>query len=257
MKLYKQLISEVYFFMITRKDYFLVSIIGFFFGLLLLPVLNNIKLPFLKITFNSAFLIVVGFVLFANFALWLVSLLSRLFPLLLQIAKFVAVGGLNTLLDWGILNTLIFLSGIAAGWWYSIFKSISFIVAVINSYFWNKYWTFQETQINTDYTRTNPNSQYKSVFSPFKSVSSQSVSSQPASLKEFARFFVVSLIGFGINIGIASFIVNVVNPINLMRSISSIAVITPERWANIGAFLATIFSLVWNFIGYKFIVFRK
>jgi len=245
--------------MITRKDYFLVSIIGFFFGLLLLPVLNNIKLPFLKITFNSAFLIVVGFVIFANFALWLVSLLSRLFPLLLQIAKFVAVGGLNTLLDWGILNTLIFLSGIAAGWWYSIFKSISFIVAVINSYFWNKYWTFQETQTNTDttridrdYTRINTDSQYKSVSSPL-----QPVSSQPASLKEFARFFVVSLIGFGINIGIASFIVNVVNPINLMRSISSIAVITPERWANIGAFLATIFSLVWNFIGYKFIVFKK
>jgi putative flippase GtrA len=202
--------------MITRKDCLLVSIIGFFFGLLLLPVLNNIKLPFVEITFSNAFLIVVGFVIFANFALWLISLLSRLFPVLLQIAKFVAVGGLNTLLDLGILNTLIFLSGIAAGWWYSIFKGISFIVAVINSYFWNKYWTFG--------------------------------ASGTASIKEFSQFFVVSLIGFGINIGLASFVVNVMG---------SPEGISPERWANIGAISATIASLIWNFVGYKFIVFKK
>jgi len=208
--------------MITKKDYFLVSTIGFFFGLLLLPVLNNIKFPFAEITFSNAFLIVAGFVIFANFALWITSLLSRLFPVLLQIAKFVAVGGLNTLLDLGILNILIFISGIASGYWYSIFKSISFIVAVINSYFWNKYWTFG--------------------------------GSKTVSVKEFSQFFVVSLIGFGINIGLASFVVNVINPISL---IGPIGLITPERWANIGALAATIISLVWNFVGYKFIVFKK
>jgi len=202
--------------MITKKDYLLVSIIGFFFGLLLLPVLNNIKLPFAEITFSNAFLIVVGFVIFANFALWLTSLLSRLFPVLLQIAKFVAVGGLNTLLDLGILNTLIFLSGIAVGWWYSIFKGISFIAAVINSYFWNKHWTFGV--------------------------------SDSANIKEFSQFMAVSFVGFAINVGAASLLVNF---------IGSPESISPERWANIGALSATIISLVWNFVGYKFIVFKR
>ncbi len=202
--------------MITKKDYLLVSIIGFFFGLLLLPILNNLKFSFLEVNFKNALLVVIGFIIFANFALWLTSLLSRLFPVLLQIAKFVAVGGLNTLLDLGILNTLIFLSGIAAGWWYSIFKGISFIAAVINSYFWNKNWTFGV--------------------------------SDSANIKEFSQFMAVSLVGFAINVGAASLLVNF---------IGSPESISPERWANIGALSATIISLVWNFIGYKFIVFKR
>lgn len=202
--------------MITKKDYLLVSIIGFLFGLLLLPILNNLKFSFLEVNFKNALLVVIGFIIFANFALWLTSLLSCLFPVLLQIAKFVAVGGLNTLLDLGILNTLIFLSGIAVGWWYSIFKGISFIAAVINSYFWNKHWTFGV--------------------------------GGTASVKEFSQFFVVSLVGFGINISLASFVVNVIgSPEN----------ISLERWANIGAFATTIVSLIWNFLGYKFIVFKR
>lgn len=201
---------------ITRKDYFLVSVIGFFFGLLLLPVLNNIRLPFVTINFGSAILIVVAFTLFANFALWVASLLGRRLPLLLQFAKFGAIGALNTLLDLGILNVLIFISGIAAGYWYSLFKAASFIIANVNSYFWNKYWTFG--------------------------------ASEKASVKEFSRFVAVSLIGFGINVGTASLLVNVIGPL---------AGISPERWANIGALAAVVISLIWNFIGYKFFVFKK
>lgn len=202
--------------MITKKDYFLVSIIGFFFGLLLLPVLKNIQLLFLELTFGKAVFIIIGFAVFAVFALWIASLLGRLSPTVFQFAKFVAVGGLNTLLDLGILNTLIFFSGIAAGWWYSIFKGISFAIAVINSYFWNKHWTFGV--------------------------------SKTASVKEFSQFFIVSIIGFGANLGIASLVVNFIGaPGNF----------SPERWANIGAILATIASLIWNFVGYKFFVFKK
>jgi hypothetical protein len=32
---------------------------------------------------------------------------------------------------------------------------------------------------------------------------------------------------------------------------------TPARWANIGLAMGTLLALVWNFIGYKFIVFKK
>ncbi len=203
--------------MVTKKDYLLVSVIGFLFGLLLLPTLNNIKLPFVTtITFGNAILIILAFTIFACFALLIASLLARWLPILLQLAKFSAIGGLNTVLDLGVLNILIIIAGVATGYGYSLFKGISFIVANINSYFWNKNWTFG--------------------------------SSGKASVKEFGQFVTVSVVGFIINIGTASILVNVIGaPQNF----------SPERWANIGAISAVVISLIWNFVGYKFFVFKR
>ncbi len=202
--------------MITKKDYFLVSIIGFLFGLLLLPVLSNVQLPFAAITFANGFFIIVVFTIFANLALFAAGLAAKLFPVILQIAKFAAIGALNTLLDLGILNVLMSISGVAVGFWYSLFKACSFVIANINSYFWNKHWTFGV--------------------------------SDKANVREFGEFLMVGIIGFGLNIGCASLVVNV---------ISAPQGFSPERWANVGALSATFISLIWNFIGYKFFVFKR
>lgn len=199
-----------------KKDYLLVGIVGMLFGLLLLPILNNINLPFFQITFLNAVILVVVFTVFAIIALAIASLISRKIPVILQVAKFAAVGGLNTLLDLGALNLLIVVFSATSGIWYSVFKGVTFIIANINSYFWNKYWTFG--------------------------------SKEGASVKEFGQFLLVSIVGFVINIGTASVIVNIIGPLGGM---------SPERWANIGALSATILSLVWNFVGYKFIVFKQ
>lgn len=58
--------------------------------------------------------------------------------------KFFCVGILNTTLDFAVLNflILIFSAGLNGGL-FVFFKSISFFVAVINSYFLNKWWVFQ------------------------------------------------------------------------------------------------------------------
>ena len=63
--------------------------------------------------------------------------------IMFQIVKFVVVGVSNTAVDFAVLNGLIFLTGIASGTPYSLFKAASFVVAVGNSYFWNKRWTFR------------------------------------------------------------------------------------------------------------------
>ena len=134
-----------------------------------------------------------------------------------QAIKFVLVGILNTLVDLGILNLLILLSGISTGSGYSAFKGISFTIAVINSYFLNKFWTFKSRGAG-------------------------------GAKKEFTQFFIVSFIGFGINVGVASFVVNAVGP---QLGISD------KLWANVGAICATFAAMSWNFLGYKFIVFKK
>lgn len=200
----------------NKRDYFLVSFIGFSFGLFSLPILYNINLPFFKISLPIAIGIIVFFIIFANFALFVASFVGKFIPTAFQFAKFGAVGAFNSFLDWGILNLLIIFTGIATGFGFSTFKGISFILASISSYFWNKHWTFNNIEATNK--------------------------------KEVGKFAAVTVIGFFINIGLASLIVFTLTPKQL---------ISPERLANIAAFSATIISLVWNFIGYKIFVFKK
>ncbi len=155
--------------------------------------------------------------LLALIALFITSIIGKKFSAIFQFGKFASVGFANTAVDFGILNLLLLLFGIVGGVWYSIFKGVSFTVAVIHSYAWNKLWTFKRKK-------------------------TEQVGG------EFIQFVVVSLIGLGINVGIASLIVNY---------ISFPATISPTLWANIGAAAAVAISMIWNFLGYKFIVFKK
>ncbi len=138
-------------------------------------------------------------------------------PTYIQLAKFVVVGVINTIVDFGVLNILIFATQISSGAYFSVFKGISFTAAVINSYVWNRFWTFKDTQ------EKNPAAQ-------------------------FGKFILISLVGFGINIGIASLVVNLIRPQFGMSA---------QLWANVGAICATAIAWVWNFTGYKLWAFRK
>jgi putative flippase GtrA len=160
-----------------KKDYFLVSIIGFLVGwLILLPAKNlgfniNPKLIVISVLF---------FTFFAPFALAVLYYLSRFFKILEQFGRFAAVGTLNASLDLGILNFLIFFTNISRGIYFIAFKALSFIVATTNSYFWNKFWTFQ--------------------------------SKSQVALGEYLRFALLTIGGVLIDVTVASIIVNVIGP---------------------------------------------
>ena len=66
---------------------------------------------------------------------------------------------------------------------------------------------------------------------------------------EFLQFFAVSIIGFLINVLVASvaFKIVLMSPTNL----------TDNQTGLIGAAAGSIAGLLWNFIGYKFWVFKK
>lgn len=167
--------------------------------------------------FDLAWFLLIVLPLLALFALYITHLLGRKFPAIFQFGKFASVGLANFGVDLGILNILMLISGIAGGVFYSLFKGISFIVATIHSYFWNKFWTFRKKET--------------------KEMG-----------KESLQFFVVSLIGLVINVSAASLVVNL---IGVQWGFSA------EIWGSMGAVAGSIAGLTWNFLGYKFIVFKK
>jgi len=166
---------------------------------------------------NLLWLTLIILPLLALLAFFIAYFIGKKILVILQLAKFVVVGIANTAVDFGILNLLMLSANVVSGGLYSVFKGISFCAAVVHSYFWNKHWTFQKKQ-------------------------------KEETGKEFLQFFVVSLIGLAINVSIASLIVNY---------ISAPGAISAKIWANIGAAGGSIGGLTWNFLGYKFIVFKK
>ncbi len=98
-----------------------------------------------------------------------------------QFGKFAAIGFTNAAVDFGVLNLLIAGTGISVGGWYPVFKVISFVSAVIPSYFWNKYWAFEAKEGGGGF--------------------------------EFAKFVSVAVVSIFINTGAASLVVNYVHPV--------------------------------------------
>lgn len=98
-----------------------------------------------------------------------------------QLLRFGAVGTMNAAVDFGVLNLLMFFTDIASGIYLATFKGLSFAIAATNSYFWNKFWTFQ-----SDSRRNNA---------------------------EYIRFMSVTTCGLLINVAITSLIVNAIDPV--------------------------------------------
>ncbi len=69
--------------------------------------------------------------------------LGKKVAVLWQLAKFGLVGVLNTAIDFGILNYLSSYLGINEGLQLIPIKAVSFVIALVNSYWWNKNWVFE------------------------------------------------------------------------------------------------------------------
>ncbi len=170
-------------------------------------------------TFNINYLdliLAVSFPILAVIGIWISWLLGKKFLWIFQLAKYLLIGVLATITDLGVLNLLMWGSAITAGVLFSVFKGISFIVATCAKYFGDKFWAFEKM-------------------------------GKKGMGKEFSQFFVVTLIGLGLNVGVASLVVNVIGPqFGLSETL----------WANVGGIAAAFGITAWNFIGYKYLVFK-
>jgi len=133
---------------------------------------------------------------------------------LIQFGKFLAVGTLNTGIDFGTLNLLSWLTGIYGGVRLAPINVPGVLLALTNSYLLNKHWTFK--------TPLYPG-------------------------RRAGRFVLVSLAGMGLNTALMVALTHfVMRPTGL----------TPQLWENLAKVLATGGTLLWDFFGYKFLVFR-
>ena len=215
-----------------KSDVVAVLVLGEIASWLILAVIKGFLSPelYAKISGTLIWALPIIFPIICLVFLYIALIISKKIAVVSQVAKFILVGGLNTLVDWGILSFLMFGfkgAGVASDKvifeifsvtivYYTLFKAISFIIATTNSYIWNKFWTFRRKTTET-------------------------------MGKEFTQFLVISIIGFLINVGIASFIFKFIHPLAGLNS---------DQWGIIAAAIATVVSLSWNFIGYKFIVFE-
>jgi putative flippase GtrA len=197
------------------RDIVLALIVGFLTGALAIPVVINLSLGTM-IRVPLLFLPVIFATLF-GVAVLAASLVANRVPSLFEFSKFAVVGVLNSGVDFGILNLLMLITGISSGGGFLGFKSISVTLGVLNSYLWNKYWTF-----NT--------------------------SNSADARREFVAFMVVTLIAVALNVAGADVIVNVIGAPHGFST---------KLWANIGAVSGAGLTLFTNFFGYKFFVFKK
>jgi putative flippase GtrA len=203
----------------------------------------------------------------------LTELIKKYKNFLVQFLRFAGIGFLNTAVDFSVINV----TGITAGARLSYVNTIAFSVAVIHSYFWNKFWAFGQANSSL---RTFIGQLFASgalgagviaavIFGAGKGygwyyflatlivlVVGEVVLWFAFNLQkglqahgtEFSLFLIVSVIGIFIN----SLVVGLVTGL--------IAVpfgITAQLWANMAKVGATLVALLWNFAGYKFFVFKK
>ncbi len=203
-------------------------------------------------------------------------------PVILQILKFAAIGFLNTALDFIILNYVTKSFGVTSGLNLGLLNFISFSIAMVQSYLWNRAWTFAAST-------TSPlgnlfrlvtvgglgfvcfllvfiggiygvvDNYYLFILIVFLIAEiliwygfglNLSQQADKSASHQFGVFMAVSLIGLLINSAIVASASIALAPVltNLINA---------DTIKNVAKILATAVSLIWNFVGYKLIVFKK
>ncbi len=150
--------------------------------------------------------------------IWLGGQLEDFFGFgMLRFSKYFAAGLLSFAIDFATLNIISHFTGITTGLTVGWINFPGFFLATINAYFWNRLWVFQKKEA-------------ASLFG------------------DLPKFLLVIIIGIIINSTVLVLISSTIAPPFGL---------TERRWLNIAKICATMVAIVWNFFGYKFIVFKE
>lgn len=202
----------------NKKDASISVIIGLIIALFILIIGFTLKneIPD-KISFvMQNYLFVLSIPILSLLYIYILHITAKDNRSFIQFGKFLLVGASNFSIDFGLLNLFIFLSGVDKGVSYSVFKAVSFFIAIMNSFFWNRLWTFNYGASST-------------------------------MSRQFFKFTSVAVGGLIINVIVASLIVNFLR----------LDFVSPRIWANVSALISLVVVLIWNFAGYKYLVFKN
>jgi len=208
--------KEKIFQVIRKRDLFFSGLCGFLAGVFLILIVSNPEIQEFEAVKQFVWFLPFLFSVLFSLGLFLVKILFRSKESLFQFVKFGETGVLNTFMDIGLYNGLIWITGITQGIFIIPINLFSISLATTNSFFWNKFWTFNKKE--------------------------------KAKTGEFLQFFAISIIGAAINTSIVflgtTYLHSWVN-------------ISDVSWAGLVKVAATSISMIWNFIGYKYIVFKR
>jgi putative flippase GtrA len=135
-----------------------------------------------------------------------------------QAARFVVVGGLNTLVDLGVFYLLLRIPGVPVSgehafvYYSTAAKGFSYVMGICNSFLWNKYWTFSAAKSQRGW-------------------------------REFGIFFLVNLPPLIINV--------------FVFRLLGLWIHSGSHLVQLGkAFAAAVVTVVWNFLGSRYFAFR-
>ena len=211
----------------------------------------------------------------SNFEKVVVGFLEK-HNIIYQFLRFACIGFLNTALNFLILNTVSKALSINQGLPLGLVEALAFVAAVVQSYLWNRTWTFGNEQGVSLWKNVLRllgvgalgvlaivfvliGSKFSAawlfyltllvVYLIFEKVLWRAFGFHLSEFNHeghsFLAFFIVTLIGLGINVWLISLVS------------SSVHLTHSDLDKNIAAAVATCVSLIWNFIGYKLIVFKK
>ena len=130
---------------------------------------------------------------------------------------YVLVGGFNTLFNLTLLNLLMWATGITSGLWLIVLSVLSFLVTLAQSYLWNRFWVFGDAP-------------------------------KAKTGMQFSAFGAVAIATAVVSTGLLHVLVNV---------LGAPQGINPALWVNISVAILAPLSLLANYLGFRFLVFRK
>lgn len=188
---------------INKKDIIFAAICGLLVSWLAIDFLGKL-----------GFIFIIIFPILSVLGLWLTIYIGKRVKFVDEAGRFFLVGAFADVIDIKVFQLLFFFLP------FSIFiKAISFLVATLIKYWWNKYWAFENLEHNGP---------KKIIFDG-----------------QFAVFLVVTLVGMGLNVASFYFFDKIETGF------------APKLWTEVSIILAALVAAVWNFLGYKFLVFKN
>ncbi len=179
-------------------------------------ILAGLLVSWLAVDFLGAlgFIFVIAFPVLSVLGLWLTTYLGKRAKFIDEAGRFFLVGAFADVIDIKTYQFIFFLLPFP-----TFVKAISFLVATIVKYWWNKHWAFnKEAELENK----------KIVFD-----------------KQIILFFAVTLVGLGINVVSFYFFDRIE------------AGLEHRLWTEVSIILSALVSAIWNFLGYKFLVFKN